>query len=153
MNKILAPPLAANYMQKKRTMPQTSYPSKRQVIGSSSRAIVKKSVPIGQGSQNPSCTKCGRYHFGEFAGRDSSLLPMWQAGNCIITTIVVQRPHGGSYEPRQPGQARVYSLTPNSANIEESNAVVVTSTILLFGSFVCNFLIKLPHIHSSHQHM
>jgi hypothetical protein len=48
-----------------------------------------------------------------------------------------QQLYGSNYQPRQPTQARVYSLTPGNTEAEENNAKVVTCTICLFGSPAC----------------
>jgi hypothetical protein len=57
---------AADYVQKKRSMSQRAYPSKRQAVETSSGAIMKKGASMNQGSQQPLCTKCRKHHFREF---------------------------------------------------------------------------------------
>lgn len=45
------------------------------------------------------------------------------------------KPRGGGFQQQHLAQARVYSLTPRSAKVEEEEYVdVATSTIPLFGS-------------------
>jgi hypothetical protein len=42
-----------------------------------------------------------------------------------------------NYQPRQPAQARVYTLTPGNVEVKENVTNVVISTIYLFGSDAC----------------
>jgi hypothetical protein len=59
--------------------------------------------------------------------------------NCPVADAGVKKPQGGGYQQKQPAQARVYSLTPGGADVEEEevDADVVTGTIPLFGSLAC----------------
>jgi hypothetical protein len=49
----------------------------------------------------------------------------------------VEGPLAIDYQPKQPAQARVYSLTPGNVATEENNANDVTGTISLYGSLAC----------------
>ena len=58
--------VAVDYVQKKRSMSQRAYPSKRQAVETSSGSVMKKGASMNQGSQQPVCTKCRKHHFREF---------------------------------------------------------------------------------------
>jgi hypothetical protein len=47
-----------------------------------------------------------------------------------------------NYQPRQPAQARVYTLTPGNVEVKENVTNVVVSTIYLFGSDAYILLIR-----------
>jgi hypothetical protein len=133
----------AAFARKKRPMPQASYPIKKPRWGGNSSVLVKRSFPTTQENQKPLCTKCGKSHFGNCSPGTGTCYRCGQSGhfqrNCPVAAAGAQKPQGSNSQPKQPTQARVYSLTPGSADDEENeeNADVVTGTIPLFGSLAC----------------
>jgi hypothetical protein len=133
----------AEYVQKKRSMPQAVFSPKRQAnSSSSSRAPMKKSVPQSQENpRNPPCRKCGRSHPGECRRGTNNCFqcgkPGHYARDCPMGTTWGQKPLAIGYQPKQPAQACVYSLTPENVAIEGNNVDVVTGTIPLYGNLAC----------------
>jgi len=65
---------------------------------------------------------CLRGHFGE---------------DCRQGSTRSQGSQPSKYQPRQPSQARVYSLTPGNVKAKENTTKVVTGTIPLFSCVAC----------------
>lgn len=122
--------VAACYAQRKRLMSQVMYPLKRQAVGGIFGVTSKKSVPMSYGNQKTSCIKCEKQHLGECRVGTGLCYQCGRPGHiwrdCPMAAVVSRSPQGSRYQPRQPAQARVYSLTPRNAEAEENNADIVT---------------------------
>ncbi|XP_059441889.1 uncharacterized protein LOC132174214 [Corylus avellana] len=124
-------------------MPQTAFPTKRQVVGgSSSRAFMKRSVPQSYGSQkNRPCSKFGKPHHGVCRVKTGSCFRCGKTGHyvkdCPMGTTEGQKALAASFQPKRPTQARVYSLTLENVATEGNNVNVVTGTIPLYGKLAC----------------
>jgi hypothetical protein len=134
---------ATEYVQKKRSMPQTVFPPERQAMGgSSSRAPVKRSVPQSyRNLKNPPCSKCGKPYPGIYKLGTSSCFRCGKTGHYVkdypMDATESQKALAISYQPTQPTQALVYSLTSESVATEGNNINVVTGTIPLYGNLAC----------------
>jgi hypothetical protein len=63
--------------------------------------------------------------------------PGHMKSECPQLTTNNDKPQGNNYQPKQPAQARVYSLTPANNEEEAPSTDVVTGTIPLFGRLAC----------------
>jgi hypothetical protein len=132
--------VAAEYVQKKRSMPEVAFSPKRQNVGgSSSEAPVRRNIPPSYGNpRNPPCSTCRKSHLGVCRIGTNSCYRCGKTGHyvreCPMATSGSQGPLAIDYQPKQPTQACVYSFTPGNVPIEENNANVVTGTISLYGS-------------------
>jgi hypothetical protein len=123
-------------------MPQASYPSKRFVVGTSSKPADHKSFPPSMGNQKVACPKCGRIHFGDCRSESNGCFRCGQKGHfkkdCPMNTMGGTRAQRNDSQQIKPAQARVYTLTPvDDDENEEANNDVVTGTISLFGTLAC----------------
>jgi hypothetical protein len=134
-------------------MPQAVFSPKRQAVGgSSSRLPIKRSVPQSHETpRNPRCDKCGRSHPGECRRGTNNCFqcgkPGYYARDCPTSNTGGQKPLDIGYQPKQPAQAHVYSLTPENVATKGNNVDVVTSTIPLYGNFA-SVLFDLGATHS-----
>jgi hypothetical protein len=131
------------YVQKNRSMPQAVFPPKRHVMGSSSsKALVKRSVPQSYGNpKNPPCSKCGKPHPRVCRLGTGTCFRCGKTGHyvkdCPMDATGSQKALAITYQPKQPAQARVYSLTPENVATEGNNIDVVTGIIPLYGNLAC----------------
>lgn len=110
-------------------------------MGCSFGTMVEKILPVAYGSQRPPCTKCGKQHNGDCMFGSGVCYHYGELGHmqrdCLMLTAGNQRSQGSCYQPKQPAQARVYSLTPSNVEIDENDTDVITGIITLFGSLTC----------------
>ena len=134
---------AAEYVQKKRSMSEPAFSPKKQIVGgSSSKAHLMRNIPLSyENPRNLPCSKCRKSHPGVYRIGINSCYRCGKTGHyakeCLMATSGSRGPLAIDYQPKQPTQARVYSLTLKNVVTKENNANVVTGTISLYGSLTC----------------
>jgi hypothetical protein len=127
--------------RKKRNLPPPTHPSKKQAVsGSGSNSYGKKKCSSGLWELKAKLCKVWE---AALWGMQVRFYVAFSVANRAIckgmptTTASNDKPQGNSYQPRQPAQARVYSLTPANNEDEEPSTDVVTGTLPLFGRLAC----------------
>jgi hypothetical protein len=138
---------AAEYASKKRTMSSGTFsppppPKRHSTSNSDSGSTGRRYAPTSRGSISVSqCSKCGRAHTGECLAKSITCFRCGKLGHfvrqCPNAATKSQGSQASNYQLRQPAQARVYSLTPDSVATGANATDVVTGTIPLFGCVAC----------------
>ncbi|XP_062151919.1 uncharacterized protein LOC133860302 [Alnus glutinosa] len=142
---------SAAYELKRRAASQVSYPFKRPALNTASRPAEKRNFPPTTRNQVPLCQRCGKMHAGECEASEPNCFKCGQRGhfrrNCPLDAPEGSRLPRNNVPPRQPAQARVYTLTPIEGDEEEERGVndVVTGAT---HSFISEAYIKLCHVNT-----
>lgn len=96
---------SADEARKKWYATAPTFLAKRQAIASSSGSAIKRTCPQSNSSSRPTCTTCGKSHFGEYRSATGGCFQCGKTGhranNCSITTAQRQGTQGARFRCRQ----------------------------------------------------
>jgi len=138
---------AAEYASKKRTASLGTFsssplPKRHFASDSGSGSVGRRSAPASRVSVSMSQgSRYGKVHSGECLSMMTTCYQCGKVGHFArqYTNAAArnQRSQESNYQPRQPAQARVYSLTPDNVATGTNATDLVTGTIPLFGCVAC----------------